>query len=130
MRKPTPFWLLSLAGMLTACTAILNQGADQCSADTDCVRFGAQYTCSQGLCRDPNAPSSSSGSGGASSGNQPDGSTTEDGGCVPTPKTRNADFYNESCTNASCVPFDNCARLGLCDGAALPALVSPPDGGV
>lgn len=126
MRTPSPLWLLAAAGALTACTAILNQSADQCSKDADCAAFGAEFTCNQGLCRSPG----SSSSGGSSGTVDPDASTP-DSGCVPTPnKTRNADFYNEKCTNASCIPFDNCTRLGVCDGGALPALISPPDGGV
>lgn len=31
-----------------------------------------------------------------------------------------------TCPDNLCVPFDNCARLGLCAGATLPPLVAPP----
>jgi hypothetical protein len=31
-----------------------------------------------------------------------------------------------ACTDSQYVVIDNCARIGLCDGGSLPALVSPP----
>jgi len=45
-------------------------------------------------------------------------------GCFSGTPTNDVEFFN-ACTNSSCVVFDNCERLGLCDGAA-PALLSPP----
>jgi hypothetical protein len=45
--------------------------------------------------------------------------------CFSGTPTTDAEFFNQ-CTNATCVEFDNCARLGLCNGAALPALIDPP----
>ncbi len=49
-------------------------------------------------------------------------------GCFAgTPQT-NAEIIN-ACTNAQFVVIDNCARIGLCDGGTLPALVPPPDSG-
>ncbi len=127
---------------LGACSLLLDGSKDQCTGDSDCSSFGAGYTCSAGLCKAPGDGSSggngsSGGSGGnvSSSGELPgtssSSSSSGDSGCTPNPiRMRNADFYNEKCTNSSCVPFDNCARIGLCDGAALPALIPPPDGGV
>jgi hypothetical protein len=55
-----------------------------------------------------------------------------DGGACTPPETARSNFelLNEPCTNATCVPFDNCARLGMCGDAAMPNLISPPDGGV
>lgn len=132
MRNTHKAIVFAAAFGLGACSLLLDGNKDQCSGNGDCATFGAGYTCSAGLCKAPGDGSSSgNGSSGGSSGNDPDASSSSgDAGCVPTPKTRNADFYNEKCTNSSCVPFDNCARIGLCDGGALPALISPPDGGV
>ena len=51
-------------------------------------------------------------------------------GCVPGQPTDPAGIMN-ACTFSSYVLFDNCARIGYCDGGALPDRVSPPppDGG-
>src|SRR5690242_20235602 len=48
-------------------------------------------------------------------------------GCFQGKPTTNLELLN-ACTTADYVPFDNCARLGICDGGALPAL--RPEGGV
>lgn len=115
--------LFSLGGaalvILGACTFISRTDVDQCTGNADCARFGAGFTCTSGVCI-------SGGDGGGSlDGRAPDG------GCLPKePKTSDPDFLNEKCTNATCIPFDNCARLGICDDAGLPELIAPPDGGV
>jgi hypothetical protein len=112
-----------LAPTGVACSLILDKNKDQCTQNGDCARFGAGYSCNAGLCA-------------TRSGVLPDGATdpdgaAPDGGCIPkTPKSSTEEFLNEPCTGSTCIPFDNCARLGLCDGGRLPALVDPPDGGV
>ena len=45
-------------------------------------------------------------------------------GCFSGTPTTDIEFFN-ACTNSSCVVFDNCKRIGMCDGAA-PALLAPP----
>jgi hypothetical protein len=46
-------------------------------------------------------------------------------GCFAGIPTTNSEIIN-ACTNAQYVVIDNCARIGLCDGGMLPALVPPP----
>lgn len=116
-----PVGVLLVSAFLAACSVLLDKSKDQCTTNGECARFGATYQCVQNVCV---------AGGGLDAG--PDGAPGGDAGsdaCVPTPKTKNSDFYNEKCTNSSCIPFDNCAKLGICDGG-LPALVTPPDGGV
>ena len=121
MRRVAPLFLAAaFAALVPGCSILLDKSKDQCSADGDCARFGASYTCVNAVC----VLGSATTDGGPSA----DGSAAGDA-CTPSPKVTNVDFYNEKCTNSSCVPFDNCARLGLCDGG-LPALVAPPEGGV
>jgi hypothetical protein len=96
-----------LLPLLAACSLTLNQSKDQCSVDGDCTSVGASLVCVAGVCTLPAGAGGSAGSGGAGGG----------ASCAtPAP----------SCPDNLCVPFDNCARLGICDGAALPALVAPP----
>ncbi len=116
MHRRLLFSLFGAALILGACTFISRTDVDQCARDSDCARFGARFACTSGVCV----------SGGATlDGRAPDG------GCLPKePKTSDPEFLNEKCTNATCIPFDNCARLGVCDDAALPELLAPPDGGV
>jgi hypothetical protein len=45
-------------------------------------------------------------------------------GCFQGTPLTDTDFFN-ACTTAEYLRFDNCARLGLCDGA-VPPLVDPP----
>lgn len=117
LRIAAPFGVLVFSALLAACSVLLDKSKDQCTTSGECARFGAAFQCVQNVCV-----------AGASDG----GPTGGDGGsdaCVPSPKTKNSDFYNEKCTNSSCIPFDNCSKVGICDGG-LPALVTPPDGGV
>jgi hypothetical protein len=46
-------------------------------------------------------------------------------GCFSGTPTTNAELIN-ACTESQYVVIDNCARIGLCDGGALPARVPPP----
>jgi len=129
-RRKTSHWVLvtmvvaAIATSFGACNLVVESQADQCTADADCNKFNNGSVCTQGLCVIVSS-SSSSGAGGeggtAGAGGMGGGAPT----CFSGTPTKDVDFFN-ACTNATCVEFDNCARLGLCNGAALPALVDPP----
>ena len=115
-----------VAVALTACSLLVNKDKNQCSSSRDC---GSGASCVDGVCV--------IGSGGLDGSNDApgDGPATGDAGCAPKAPVTQDDFLNEKYTNAECIPFDNCARVGLCPGVdggdgGLPALVSPPPGGV
>src|SRR5689334_15401840 len=84
-----------VAGSLGAgsgCSLLVDRSTAQCHVDSDCLRFGGHPLCQNGIC--------------VASGLGPEG-------CVTTPPMGQADYLN-ACTVAANVPFDNCARLGLC----------------
>ena len=85
-----------LACGLVACTLLIDRDPKQCRTAADCEPFGAYPTCQQGVC--------------VASGLGPP--HCFGGGRTPQ---RPEDFMNQ-CTLAACYPFDNCARLSLCDG--------------
>jgi ABC-type phosphate transport system substrate-binding protein len=89
-----------------ACTALLDRRAAQCQTDGDCASFGAHPYCQNGAC--------------VSSGLGPTN-------CFYGTPQQPSDFLNQ-CSNAQCLSFDNCTRLGLCGDASDldAALVSPP----
>ncbi len=99
---------LTMASLLmasAACSVLLDHTAAQCQTDGDCARFGEHPTCQGGVC--------------VSSGLGP-------AGCFYGTPQSPSDFENQ-CSTAACVPFDNCARMGLCDGASdLDAALIPP----
>ncbi|MDI1449813.1 hypothetical protein [Polyangium sp. 6x1] len=105
---------LAMAALAGACNLIVEGATDQCTADADCSKFGNGSVCREGVCVLPGGSSSSSGSGGSGGGEA----------CFSGEPTNDEQFLNK-CTDATCVDFDNCARLGLCNGAALPSLVEP-----
>ncbi len=89
---------------LASCSLIVNK-ADQCSSEADCNQeFGGYPACQDGVC--------------VYTGLGPPGCFYGEAGAPAQLATQ--------CTAASCIPFDDCARLGICDGGALPPLV-PPD---
>ena len=95
-----PVLLMAAAG----CSLALDTESAQCTADADCERFGTYPVCQEGVC--------------VPSGLGPQG-------CFRGTASSEEQFLNQ-CTRAECVPFDNCARLGLCSaGDALPDLVPP-----
>jgi hypothetical protein len=105
---------LGFSALLGACSVLVESATDQCKTDADCNHFGNGSVCKEGLCVLPGgSTSSSSGSGGGGEA------------CFSGTPTKDEEYLNQ-CTTAECVEFDNCARLGLCNGAALPALVDPP----
>jgi ABC-type phosphate transport system substrate-binding protein len=99
---------LSLLLPIGACTLLVDRTATQCQSDTDCAKFGNHPYCQGGVC--------------VSSGLQP-------ANCFYGTPTQPQDFLNQ-CSVAECLSFDNCSRLGLCDGGDMPALMTPDDAGV
>lgn len=101
-------------GLLAAfggCSVLLDHGTTQCHTDSDCLSLGVQpsvdqHTCQSGVCVN---------TGITCFGGTPDASTQ---------------FLNH-CTAGTCVPFDDCARLGVCGDDDPPDAVDPPppDGG-
>jgi hypothetical protein len=99
------FTLASLAFTSAACSVMLDHGATQCRSDADCASFGEHPSCQAGVC--------------VSSGLGPQG-------CFYGTPQAPSDFENQ-CSTAACGTFDDCARMGLCDGASdLDAALVPP----
>lgn len=93
---------LGLAG--AACSTVYDSPAEQCKTNADCEKFGGYPLCENNVC--------------VASGLGPEG-------CVNTAPASQSDYLN-ACSTSKCVPFDNCARLGLCsDGTPLPAARTP-----
>jgi hypothetical protein len=91
-------WLAAISG----CTFIVDRETDQCKVDADCAQFEGTLTCQSGTC-----------------------SALGPAGCFPGEPTTQLEYLN-ACSASSNVPFDNCAKLGLCDATAdLPATVDP-----
>lgn len=101
-------WMAATALLIgtAACTALLDHNATQCQSDGDCARFGGHPYCQAGVC----VPS---GLGPSS--------------CFYGTPQQPEDFLNQ-CSTASCLSYDNCQHLQLCNGATDmdAALVSPP----
>ncbi|HZU81778.1 MAG TPA: hypothetical protein VE987_02625 [Polyangiaceae bacterium] len=88
-----------------ACTFLADKNATQCQSDADCAKFGSHPYCQSGVC-------------------VPSGLSPSD--CFFGSPQQPQDFLNQ-CSQAQCLSFDNCSRLGLCDGGAFSAaLVQPP----
>jgi hypothetical protein len=96
--------LAALMLAVGACSFIVENKTDQCQSDADCEHFGSHPFCREGIC--------------VESGLGPPG-------CFYGDAVTSEQFQNQ-CTTAECLKFDNCARLHLCEGDALPALVDPP----
>ncbi|MBX3234304.1 MAG: hypothetical protein KIT84_21560 [Labilithrix sp.] len=120
-----------------ACTLILDRSSEQCSNSGDCATFGPRAMCVSNVCVAP--PETDSGidrdvpdtsepevpDAGDEDADADAGETFGHPGCFRGTPTTNEELLN-ACTRAACVPFDNCARLGLCDGGLLGAI--PPTG--
>ncbi len=110
MKSLPPFFMAALhvVGVsltLSGCSALLDKSPVQCRVDDDCTPIRAGSVCSTvGICID--------------SGLGPKG-------CFAKEPKVDADFVN-ACSSSECIPFDNCMRLNLCNGAALPPLVVKP----
>jgi hypothetical protein len=98
--------LAVLLASSAACTIVLDHGATQCHADADCAQFGSHPYCQNGVC--------------VPSGLGPSA-------CFYGSPSTPAQFLNQ-CSTAQCMSFDNCKRVGLCDGGSDfdAALVPPP----
>lgn len=122
MKRATKLKIAAALGTLvaiSACSLVVDTNKDQCSTDSDCHTAGA--VCSDGVC------ALTKGDGGPDTDGTPGDASLD---CTPKVPVSQSDFLNETCTSAQCIDFDNCARIGICDGATLPALVTPPAGGV
>lgn len=142
MHAKRRFFFFLTSALLTAtaaCTLLLDRDNVQCSSNGDCAKFAATAMCVQSVCVMPDGAVVDSGQDATplADVSQPDVADTgavDSGpdahfgapGCFEGTPTTNEQFLN-ACSHADCVPFDNCARLGVCDGA-LPG-VSPPDAG-
>lgn len=89
---------------VVACSVLFDHKSEQCSTDQDCEGFGGHPYCMNSVCVASNLG--------------------PDGCYFGTPST--ADQFANQCSTATCTPFDNCARLGLCKGEDPPAVVTPP----
>ncbi len=126
------FAAMLVAVTVTACSLIVDTAKDQCTSAADCSPAGAM--CIDGVC----IASSTPGNDAMTEAAPGDSSTTDapvEAGCTPKLPVAQEDFLNEKCTNAQCITFDNCMRVGLCPGVdggdgGLPALVDPPVGGI
>lgn len=95
---------VALLGAVTDCSIILDPQSNQCHVDADCLKFGGHPACEAGVC--------------VATGLGPEG-------CISNAPTTQLDYLN-ACSISKCVPFDNCARLGICsESTPLPGTVDP-----
>lgn len=96
---------IATALLLAGCSLVLDHEDTQCTVDEDCTRLGfpGVPACQAGVCV-----------------------ATDLGpeGCFRGTPTTAEEFAN-ACTVAQCEKFDNCARLGICDGV-MPDAIDPP----
>ena len=104
LRLGAALLLVGIALSWAGCSVIVEGETNQCVSDADCAAFGTHPFCIEGIC--------------VESGLGPPG-------CFYGAAQTNDEFQNQ-CTDSQCIPFDNCARLGLCGGAELPPLIDPP----
>ncbi len=95
--------------IVSGCSMLTDRTAVQCQTDADCVHFGGHPFCENHVC--------------VVSGLGPKN-------CVIGAPSSQSDYLN-ACSTAACVPFDNCARLGLCDtNLALPDTIDPQNAAI
>lgn len=97
---------IGLLAAFAGCSLLLDHGTTQCNTDSDCVSLGVQPststpTCQSGVCVNTGIP------------------------CFVGAPDASAQFLNQ-CSTGACVPFDDCARLGICGDADPPDVVDPP----
>jgi hypothetical protein len=116
----TSLLALGLAAAGAGCTLMVNRSATQCTTSDDCAPFIAGGVCVRGACESP------TGTEGIDAGTDASGVLGPPGCFTGTPAT-DVQFYNR-CTNADHLAFDNCARIGLCNGATYDptSLIAPP----
>ncbi|MDB5213554.1 MAG: hypothetical protein JWO86_1481 [Myxococcaceae bacterium] len=134
-RRPRFGFAVVTFGLLfasAACSLILNNDATQCSTDGDCAGFAAGAVCKNSVCvkagtgTGPGTDGGDEGSTNGEGGPNAEAGPCQSGGFAGNPTT-NAEFLNH-CTAAQCLPFDNCAKLGLCGDAGLLPAVDPEGG--
>jgi hypothetical protein len=92
---------------LAGCSFVLDSSAKQCSTDSDCAHFDNHPFCRESVC--------------VESGLGPPG-------CFFGTPTKQSDYLNQ-CTTSTNKVFDNCDRIGYCDGKqALPPMATPSTG--
>ncbi len=108
MNETLSFALAVVLPLTCACSVMFDRNITQCATDSDCATYEtgdtAHAVCSQGVC--------------VNSGLGPKG-------CFSGTPTTTIEYLN-ACTAAQNMPFDNCARLGLCGDGALPPDPVPP----
>jgi hypothetical protein len=91
-------WLIGLLLSTTSCSLLVDAKGDQCSSDLDCARFpGTVCDLRVRVCKATDTPLNDADT-------PPDASSSADA-CSTIHSFENA------CTNATCRPFDNRARL-------------------
>lgn len=138
-RRLLPTLAAVLLSTTAACTLLLDRSSDQCSSDADCAKFAAGAVCRASVCVSGEIAGEDAaveaGSSAVDASEPPREASVADAarfghdGCVmiATGATPTSDELANACTTADCLPFDNCATLGLCDGGMLG--VVPPEGG-
>jgi len=96
--------LVSCLLFASGCSLLLDTNTVQCTTDADCEHFGGHPSCQEGVC--------------VPSGLGPEG-------CFFGTPTTDEEFQNQ-CSTAECIPFDNCARFGYCTPSDTLPLVAPP----
>lgn len=126
MTTKTSLLSLSLAISVTAAALFAGCGSsDDDAAPSNNVGFSGQSgAAGSGTAGSGNAGSGTAGSGTAGSGTAGSGTAGSSGsggaGCFDKPKTT-SEFLNQ-CTNSTCAPFDNAARLPLFQNGQLPPI--------
>src|SRR4051812_28369309 len=93
-----------LCGALGGCSFVLDSSARQCTVDSDCDHFGDHPQCVDNVC------------------------VLGPPGCFLGTPTKQSDFLNQ-CTTSTYSDFNNCSRIGYCDGKqALPTPTTPSTG--
>lgn len=132
MRRPRYFtWftvLVALFAATAACSLIIDKDKTNCNTDADCAHYAAGAVCRDNLCVE-GTNVDGGGEGGPGDGGSEgatDASCQGRDGCFCGTPTTNEQFLNQ-CTTAECIPFDNCDKLGTCDGG-FPGTVTPEGG--
>jgi hypothetical protein len=138
MRVSMFCWMVGMGWLVTSCSLIVDDKAEQCSRDSECASFGDTYcdrvtaTCRLRLLvspdewvpqvdagRAPTAPRDGGQEAGQDASVRPStaASATPEAGTVRPPaedagcRARTEPPSLNACTNAHCRPFDNRARL-------------------
>jgi hypothetical protein len=139
--------LVALALLVSGCSLVVDSQAVQCAVDSDCRRFKPTARCVEAVCIDVVDAGTDSGmpitvgtdsgvDGGTADAGTADGGAFDAGfdagvqsppGCFRGVPTTDLQFAN-ACTTSSYLTFNNCQRIGLCDGG-IEFPIEKPDGG-